>query len=166
MSIISVPFSFQFLYIIKDWTIVFPQTHESVKNLAFQLTQHQELEKSFIFPYLLPKTGSVFIFFPHLTVLFSSPLGLGRTKQQSSVLEVNSTDRFISRNKSYNHNSFLCKDCKTLQCLSNIWTTKDFSSLNSVQVEWDSTGHLSTHNIHQCPDAYKDIPYNKKSKRL
>lgn len=137
-----------------------------MKNLAFQLTQHQELEKSFIFPYLLLKTESVFTFFPHLIVLFSSSLGLGRTKQQPSVLEVNSTDKFIGRNRSYNHDSFLCKDHKTLRCLSNIWTTKDFSSLNSVQVEWDITGHLSTHNIHQCPDAYKDIPYNKKSKRL
>lgn len=76
------------LTFIKD-TVVSCKLMKRVKNLALQLSQHQELEKSFISLYLLPKTGSVVIFFPHLTAcpLFLSPPRLERTKQHPLCLE-------------------------------------------------------------------------------
>lgn len=35
-----------------------------------------------------------------------------------------------------------------------------------MQVEWDTTGHLSSHSIHQGPGAYEDIPYDESRVRL
>lgn len=39
--------------------------------------------------------------------------------------------------------------------------TKTSGVYQTMQEEWDITGHLSSHSIHQCSDAYEDIQIKK-----
>lgn len=67
-----------------------------------------------------------------------------------SLLCINSTEKFTDRNRTYNHDSWICKEHKNFTCLSK------------MQEEWGIIGQLRSHGIHQCSDASEDIQHKER----